>query len=139
MYHLELKCEEKKFRHRSSEEPKIAVGDMVIVYADYRPCSLWSLGRIEQLLTGDEGPTRAAPVKVSKSGRVSKLDRPIQHLYLLELASVSDSAIGKEDDREKEPSCKTQLTPCTQPRRSDADQAHDRIFALSISSVDLEQ
>ena len=106
MYHLELKCEEKNFRHHSSGEPQIAVGDVVIVYADYQPRSLWSLGQIEQLLAGDECPTRAAPVKVSKGGRVSKLDSPIQHLYLLEHVSVSDSASGKEDDREKEPSCK---------------------------------
>ena len=86
---LEL-CEAHR-HHRSSGEPQLTEGDIVVVYSDDQPRSFWKLGRIEKVLQGADGQRRAATVRVSKNGRTSTLNCPIQHLYPLEVVSHNSS------------------------------------------------
>ena len=117
-YLLELR--ETHRHHRSSGKPQIAEGDVVVVYSEYQPCSCWSLGRIERLITGADGQMRATTVRVSRKGHVSVLDRPIQHLYPLEVVPSSDPAPEEENEdnvSDEEPASETLVTSRLRPKR----------------------
>ena len=47
---------------------------------------------------GADGQIRAANTRISKKGRASTLDRPIQHLYPLEVASPLDATLDDLDN-----------------------------------------
>ena len=137
-YLLELR--EARHHHRSSGEPQLAEGDIVVVYSDDQPRSFWKLGRIEKVLQGADGQRRAATVRVSKNGRTSTLSRPIQHLYPLEVVSHNYSVAEPEDNPEDEPrSDEPRLEPersgisSTRPQRLAAKRARDRILAQAVS------
>ena len=91
-YLLELR--EVHHHHRSSGEPQLT-GD-IVVYSDDQPQSFWRLGRIEKVLQGADGQWWAATVRVSKNGCTSTLNRPIQHLYPLEVVSHNSSVAEPE-------------------------------------------
>ena len=52
-YLLELR--EAHHHHRSSGEPQLTEGDIVVVYSDDQPRSFWKVGRIEKVLQGADG------------------------------------------------------------------------------------
>ena len=81
-YLLELREAHRHFL--SNGIPCIAVGDVVVVYAEGQPRSYWKLGVIEKLMLGGDGVVQAASVKVTIKGKSKTLCRPIQHLYPLE-------------------------------------------------------
>ena len=71
---------------KKSHAPRIAVGDVVIIH-DEQPRAMWKLGNVEELLIGADGENRAAVLRVSGQGGVSKhLRRPVQRLYPIEMA-----------------------------------------------------
>lgn len=119
---LEL-CEAHHHYH-SSGEPQLVEGDIVVVYADNQPRSCWKLGRIERVLIGADGHKRAATVRVSNNGHTSTLDRPIQHLYPLEVVPHADADAMSEPENEEacKPTEEETLPeqPDSRPRRSAA-------------------
>ncbi len=75
-------------RYSRGKEPAstIEVGDVVLQHDDSLPRSFWKLARLVELITGRDGKTRGAVVKVPyRSGRTITLRRPLQLLYPLEL------------------------------------------------------
>ena len=77
---------------------------------------------------------------MSKNGRTSTLNRPIQHLYPLEVVSHNYSVAEPEDNPEDEPrSDEPRLEPersgisSTRPQRLAAKGARDRILAQAVS------
>ena len=63
----------------------ISVGDTVIIHEENRPRGLWKLGKVEELLKGNDGHVRGAVVRVaSKEMSFTVLRRPVQHLYPVE-------------------------------------------------------
>ena len=97
-----LELHEAHHHHRSSGELQLTEGDIVVVHSDDQPRNFWKLGRIEKVFEGADGQRRAATVRVSKNGRTSTLDRPIQHLYPLEVVSHNSSVAEPEDNPEDE-------------------------------------
>ena len=93
---------------------------------------------IEKVLHGADRQRRAATVRVSKNGRTSTLDRPIQHLYPLEVLADKSTAIEPETNSEDGPNSESEQPRITRPRRSASDQARDRILAQAISEWDDE-
>ena len=110
--------------HRHSQRSKgvsnlISVGDIVIIHEENRPRGLWKLGRVEELLKGNDGHVRGAVVRVaSKETNFTVLRRPVQRLYPVEFRvpdGTSDpsethqenSGINGEftEDKTTEPSC----------------------------------
>ena len=128
-YLLELR--EAHRHHRSSGESQLVEGDIVVVYTDNQPRSCWKLGRIERMIIGADGQRRAATVRVSNNGRTSTLNRPIQHLYPLEVASHADGCEQKDCEPTEQEILLEQPDP--RPRRSAATRARDRILAQAIS------
>ena len=76
-----------------SKDSNIAVGDEVLIKSEDRNRNKWPMGIVERLFEGKDGIVRAVPLK---SGR-DRLERAIQHLYLLEL---SCDIINEEDGEE---------------------------------------
>ena len=60
----------------------LKVGDVVIIRGDECNCGKWSLDVIADLFEGRDGIVRAAKLRAGKSF----LERPVQHLFPLELA-----------------------------------------------------
>ena len=100
----------------------ISVGDIVIIHEENRPRGLWKLGRVEELLKGNDDHVRGAVVRVvaSKETSFTVLQRPVQRLYPVEFRvpdGISDpsetpqenSGINSEftEDETSEQSCNT--------------------------------
>ncbi len=63
----------------------MSVDDVVIIHSENQPRGMWNLGRVEELIIGNDGEARAAVLRVAGQGRRSKcLQRPVQRLYPLE-------------------------------------------------------
>ena len=77
----------------------IRVGDVVQIY-DESPRTQWKLGTIVELLTGNDGLTRAATLRTS-SGLITS--RPIEKLYPLEVLLTFSSWLGgyRDDDDDR--------------------------------------
>lgn len=120
-------------RKTRGDSSVIARGDVVIVKDEHLPRGHWKLGVVQELLTGRDGLTRAAVVKVAGSNRQqSSLKRPIQLLYPLEIRSDIFTATSSEDTPESisEPeSCEQDgenvdsVDPLTRPKRDAARRA----------------
>ena len=64
----------------------IQVGDVVILKDDSTARAFWKMGKVEELLPGDDGKVRAAVVRVPRrNGTTQLLKRVIQHLIPLEV------------------------------------------------------
>ena len=65
----------------------IKEGDVVLVQEDHVKRNKWKLGRIEEIIRGEDGIVRGAVVRTSNNGNVRRIRRPLQKLYPLELRS----------------------------------------------------
>ena len=70
---------------------RLLSGDVVIIHEDGLHRGLWKLGRVESLFKGKDGLVRGAVVKSTtpKKGNTTRLRRPLQRLYPLELGARS--------------------------------------------------
>ena len=64
---------------RKRHAAKIAVDDVVIIYDDKQPRHLWKIGKVNSLISGQDGRIRGAHVKVGRTGALIK--RPVNRLY----------------------------------------------------------
>ena len=81
---------------------KLKEGDIVIVKNDKMNRNFWRLGKIEELISGDDEMVRAAKVRVSnKNGKSDVLRRSIQHLVPLEVSQDSNVDEIKRNQTEK--------------------------------------
>lgn len=72
-------------RHGRGKEGKLKslkIGDVVIIHSEEKNRGKWPLGIVQQLYGGRDGVIRAVKLRTGKS----ILERPIQHLYPLELS-----------------------------------------------------
>ncbi len=77
----------------------IAVGDIVTVFEDKIPRQRWRIGRVEKLLTSNDGETRVAAVRVCQGGeKTITIRRPVKRFYPVEIAEEKDTAEEEEDD-----------------------------------------
>lgn len=145
-YLLELR-ETHRHHHGCSDPSPVLVGDVVIVHATDQPRGFWKLGQVEEVLTGRDGKTRGAVVRVAGKGRqATSLYRPIQLLYPLEVSQPScgepnsvdpaqpttrceradnegDTRLGDPEETEPQPQ---------RPRRAAALEARDRMMARAL-------
>ena len=90
-YLAELRESHRNLLKKSHGEPRVSVGDVVIVHEEGLPRSFWKLGRIHDLIVGRDGKTRGATVRVvGKRQHFTSLNRPVQLLYPLEISTSTD-------------------------------------------------
>ncbi|GBO35440.1 hypothetical protein AVEN_98825-1, partial [Araneus ventricosus] len=73
-------------RTKCRDTRKLAVGDVVLVGADNCKRINWPLGRVTDIIPGKDEIVRLVKIQTSHS----KLLRPVQRVYPLEISSVSD-------------------------------------------------
>ena len=112
--------EQSSTNSRGNRNPEIAVGDIVIIRNEQTKRIFWKMAKVEQLLQGDDGATRAAQVRVLRgdSGRSQLLRRSIRQLIPIEVKHEDDDnerrKIDKNDLEEQV------LRPTERPQRNAA-------------------
>ena len=109
-------------RHRlkcKGDSTHPAKGDVVIIKSDDKKRAQWKLGVVIDLITGRDGVVRGAKLRTTKS----VIERPVQHLYALEL--TCDMAV------ETAPAALNPTVPAFRPRRNAAVAAGARIQELA--------
>lgn len=83
---------------------EVKVGDVVVVHSEDKHRGFWKLGRIERVLSSQDGEIRGAVARVHQGGnRTTLLKRPIQRLYPIEvrcntITTHEDGQIDQEPD-----------------------------------------
>ena len=93
-------------------------GEVVIIKGDEKDRNQWKLGIVEKVLPGKDGVVRAVRLRAGRN----QLERPIQHLYPLELSCD----IGRNTKTELNPEI-----PAFRPRRNAAEVAKVRISDIA--------
>lgn len=102
-YLLELRNSHGNATQQSSNRV-VSIGDVVIVHDEDQPRGKWRIGKVEALVTGSDGCVRGAVVRVkTKAGRITKLRRPVQRLYPLEVRCRNDEPELARPSRRTEP------------------------------------
>ena len=65
-----------------SKDCNLRVGEVVIIRGDEKNRNQWKLGIVQEFIKGKDGIIRGAKLRAGKSC----LERPVQHLYPLELS-----------------------------------------------------
>ena len=144
-----------RHRRKTSDTEAISIGDVVLIHDEGKARGFWKLGRVLRLVTGRDGHTRGAVLKIAAgSAPEATLQRPLQRLYPLEIHSNSR---GEEsDDVSPEDSVATtdevvdgapvQSSPskeesaetgnCDRPRQAAATRARDWAKAVAMYEQD---
>lgn len=87
-YLLELRTSHRLDYKKGDKVKTISIGQVVLIHDENHPRGLWKLALVEELIKGSDGQVRGARVR-TQSGldRSVILNRPVQHLYPLEVAS----------------------------------------------------
>ena len=103
-YLLSLRENYKGVLQCSRGSETIHEGDIVVVHDDNLPRTLWCIGRVQNLLKGDDGYARGAVVRVGENRKKSLLlCRPVQRLYPLK---VQGTKTVNRDVKAEEIDCK---------------------------------
>ena len=132
-YLLELR--EAHRHNKGTDATPVEIGDIVVVHSDKQPRGFWKLGRVERTITGRDGKTRGAAVRVTnRQGRPTMLHRPIQCLYPLEI-SLQEKAVSPPNLPEANPddnSGDADKVVVRRSKRAAASEARDRILDQSL-------
>jgi len=63
------------------------LGEVIIVHDENHPRNFWKLGRVTDIIQGNDGQVRGAVIDVVTNGKLQTLQRPITRLYPLEVTS----------------------------------------------------
>ncbi|XP_044165196.1 uncharacterized protein LOC122949115 [Acropora millepora] len=101
------------------EEPPLQVGDIVLVSEDNVSRGKWPLARVTEVRPGRDGLVRTATVRTEKSF----LNRPVQRLHRLEIASTTPQVIPEDapvhGGEKLETNCvNSKSVPVTKPKRN---------------------
>ena len=106
-YLLELR-EAHRYSRSCTDNPRISVGDIVVVQTEGQPRGFWKLAKVERMITGQDGVTRGAVIRVAGKGKQLKtLSRPVQHLFPLEINCQIAEVQGQAPlvDCPRDPAC----------------------------------
>ena len=78
----------------------VAISDLVLVQNEKQPRLLWRMGKVEDLIKGEDNIIKGAVVCVQSGGGTTILRRPVQKLYLLEL-NLNTKTTRNEEDHSK--------------------------------------
>lgn len=105
----------------------VRVRDVVTVYEDGKKRNQWKMAVVEELIKGRDGVVRGARVRTIARGKHTRITRPIQRLYPIEVRSDENLTGTVREDGNR-----NQHKDRRVPRRNAALQARDRIAAFSM-------
>ena len=115
---------ERHVMKNNKSEVKLKAGDVVLIKGKERNRGKWNIGIIEEMIKGRDGIVRVVKLRAGKS----HLERPIQHLYPLEL----ESEARKESRHAKLDAA----APEFRPRRNTAQEAKDKLAGIAMYEDD---
>lgn len=131
-YLQELREGHRQLMRKASKCSRVSVGDVVIVHDVSMPRGLWKLGRVQQLIVGQDGHVRGATVRVvSRDRQHVLLRRPLRLLYLLEVgddvapSNDQDESTQVSTSAEDEVNPQESLSPPGRPQRTAAKRAEE--------------
>ena len=65
---MHKQCEYKQL----SSQPRVSVGDVAIIHDENQPRGMWNLGRVEELLVGNDEEVKGAVLRTAGQGRRAK-------------------------------------------------------------------
>ena len=95
-YLLELR-ESHRYHGGNQNAKPVMINDVVVIHDEDQPRTLWRLGRVKELVIGQDGVARGAILQVASKGSYSTLRRPLQRLYPLEIAEPKPPELNMED------------------------------------------
>ena len=95
--------------NRKDKNKSLKIGDVVLIRSEERNRGKWPLGVVVELFCRRDGAVRAAKLRAGKAF----LERPVQHLYPLELSCDAAKPVSEPPE----------LNPETQPVRARRDAA----------------
>ena len=114
-YLLELRNSHRKTTQHFSNRV-VSIGDVVVVHDKDLPRGKWRIGKVEALFTGSDGHVWGAVVQVkTNAGRLTKLRRPVQRLYPLEVRCRNDEPETTISSRRAEPDTVNSVRPEQNP------------------------
>ena len=85
-YLNELKQKHAYNKSKTTEKPKLAINDVVLIKDDNpQPRTEWKIGKVEQLVIGTDGKIRGARLKVNTTNGTSIIHRPLQKMIPFEI------------------------------------------------------
>ena len=135
-YLMELR-EAHRFGPHGIKGEYISVGDVVIIHNEDKKRGFWKLGRVEEVIKGQDNEIRGAITRVCTNNKQKLLRRPVRRLYPLEIreseAEEQTSAEIVPDDEDVSVSQSIKDTSVSQrPSRAASSAARDRILAQSL-------
>ena len=121
-YLLNLR-ENHNLKTKRESQPKIKVGDIVVVKSDTSKRLFWKLAIVDNLLTSTDGNVRAANVRVSESsGNTKILRRSVKHLFPIEVGQDQLQETHDDPSARQENHASAELSNVNQrrPRREAA-------------------
>ena len=82
---------ERHERRTASKGGSARKGNVVVVQEDGVKTGNWKMGVIDGLIRGRDNEVRRAHVRITTSGRVANLTRPVQKLYPIEVHAESNA------------------------------------------------
>ena len=67
----------------------VNIDNIVVIHNDDQPRALWKLGRVKELVIGQDGVARGAVLQVASKGSHSILRCPLQRSYPLEIMELA--------------------------------------------------
>lgn len=87
-------------RNKVSDDAKpVQVGDVVTVYEENKKRGEWKMAVVESLIKGKDEVVRGANIRVIAKGKPTRMSRPVQRLYPLEVRSEAQIETQRESVR----------------------------------------
>ena len=131
-YLLELRDAHRQ-KHPTSTSSTVGVGDIVLVYDQDHPRGFWKMAKVQKLITGRDGQTRGAVLKVAnRNGKRATLQRPVQCIYPLGVTqseTFDDEPEAPDDVQNPELEENRGTEPPTRPQRNSAMKSRNHVRA----------
>ena len=90
-----------RYATQNGTSRNLSVGDVVVVHDKDQPKEMWRIGKVLDRITGSDGCTRGAVVRVQgNGGHSTTLRRPLKRFYPLEIqCQVPVPELTKTDSR----------------------------------------
>ncbi|KAK6175232.1 hypothetical protein SNE40_013739 [Patella caerulea] len=125
-YLLELR---NRYAIKVKSGPKMSIGDVVTVHNENLPRCRWRIGRIIELIPGEDKSIRAVRLRVrAVNGQINIIQRPVQKLYPLETSHTeTNPVITTSNDDNSDPVIEV-------PRKQSNTDDPDPVVEISDSS-----
>ena len=120
-----VKALREKHRINVGKSTEISVGNIMLIKGEEKNRGLWKMGVVEKLIQGRDGVTRGAKLRTGKG----TIERPIQHLYPMELRLSTENR--------KKDGCKRSLNPAVKEFKPRQQRAAKREACRRINELAL--